>query len=289
MIMAFLIAEQTYGVGRIVTGVRGAMLVTIDNWERIDILPFEPEEDPVGSPAVVVANHGRWIVNCPNTECGGAQFPSGKDHWFFCTSCLNVNSNYKLVPLVWPTDPSPAQLVEVLVNRKQEKNRNWYPGETIAMLIDQNVTHVNETHDVPAFIRDRMQFGFPMDWTIPKDEQVTILKRAGLEIPVDLKSFDPTPTDGYVPDKDYNTGVTLESLKRSPDAPPKPRPPIQRNDLFSKWVDVPTSEQPDYVQEAFRIKAEMIALGEDPTDDLLFRLAMEFLHGVVDTRPIVGP
>lgn len=202
--MAFLIAEQYYDQWRELrsgpSAIRGGMLAAIKNWTRKDIAPFIAEEGPAGPPAIVVANHGRWVVKCPGFQCTGAQIPSGADPWFFCESCLNSFNQYQLTPLVWPRfDPTPEEIVEALIIRKSEDNKNWYPGETLSDLVRQNKEHAEENHYIPEFIKQGMKHGFPLKWTIPRAEQVVMLKKAGLNIPPDLKEFDPTPNDDYKP------------------------------------------------------------------------------------------
>jgi len=78
-----------------------------------------------------VANHGRWIVECPSGD-GGAQFASRTDPRFMCQECLNAASGGRWLPVTWPVDA--AKIDEILDARPECANRNWRPGETVTDL-----------------------------------------------------------------------------------------------------------------------------------------------------------
>lgn len=85
----------------------------------------------VGKPkAIVVVNHGRWLVSCP--FCAGAERADPDDKRFYCLSCGNKAVGNKWIPVKWPT--TRVAIEAELVKRPVENTRNWRPGETVAQL-----------------------------------------------------------------------------------------------------------------------------------------------------------
>jgi len=76
------------------------------------------------------ANHGRWIVNCPN--CNSADLLRV---WarFTCQEC------HRIYNIIVPENKN--EIDKVLNLRPNATNRNWTPGETIEMLHLENVLH----------------------------------------------------------------------------------------------------------------------------------------------------
>lgn len=87
--------------------------------------------------AIAYANHGRWLADCP-FNCGGARMVQpGVDFW--CPFCGSADAGGQAVPVDWPVDTD--QIDAVLMFRGMERFRNWYPGETIAKLRQENRDH----------------------------------------------------------------------------------------------------------------------------------------------------
>lgn len=84
----------------------------------------------------VVANHGRWLVECP--FCPSAQVASAADRRFFCTDCGNAAVGGAFLATVWPADLS--ELDEELGKRPRE-NGNWRPHETLKLIREENAAH----------------------------------------------------------------------------------------------------------------------------------------------------
>jgi len=58
---------------------------------------------------------------------------------FFCPNCLmQANGGYAM-RVIWPAER--AQIEAVLLARPVPEHRNWLPGETVAMLIAENLAH----------------------------------------------------------------------------------------------------------------------------------------------------
>lgn len=94
----------------------------------------------------VRANHGRWIVDCP--DCRSAQLACPADHRFMCSECANGAIDGKWRPVIWPKDA--ADLAELLDERLEVELRSWEPHETAEDLRQQNVLLSGETLVVEA-------------------------------------------------------------------------------------------------------------------------------------------
>lgn len=81
---------------------------------------------PAEIAVAVYANHGRWIVECP--DCRGAQIASAVDHRFMCCECANAAVGGLWRAVVWPEEH--AEIDRALSVRPLE-NQNWSPGETL--------------------------------------------------------------------------------------------------------------------------------------------------------------
>ena len=93
------------------------------------------------SPARV--NHGRWIVDCPATDCYAALRATGDTALCDCRDesvCDHPEIPHDLVFLVeWPADAD--EITRILDLRPTRPNRNWWPGETLEALKAENVTN----------------------------------------------------------------------------------------------------------------------------------------------------
>lgn len=83
-------------------------------------------------------NHGRWIVDCPDPDCGGAELVSPEERVFFCCECRNRRARHALLPVVFPKPGVRADIETYLRARPNEANQNWKPGETVVQLRDEN-------------------------------------------------------------------------------------------------------------------------------------------------------
>jgi hypothetical protein len=87
---------------------------------------------PAGASIPVVANEGRWVVECP--DCGGAQLACGTDRRFMCNECGNVAVEGMWRRVTWPAD---ADEIAVELDQRPEVNRHWVPGESLEDLRDE--------------------------------------------------------------------------------------------------------------------------------------------------------
>ncbi len=88
----------------------------------------------ISTRARACVNHGRWLAHCPNGcnnaeelhpwgayKCGhgSCSTPPYPEPMFHCSNC------HTLASIDWPTDA--ADLWAALLERPDERNRNWYP------------------------------------------------------------------------------------------------------------------------------------------------------------------
>jgi hypothetical protein len=82
----------------------------------------------IDMPREAYINHGRWVVNC---ECNGAGLTSRE---FGITCCFDCGRVYKKIIF-----PENAQAIELLLlNRRNQTERNWNIGEPIESLEKDN-------------------------------------------------------------------------------------------------------------------------------------------------------
>lgn len=86
------------------------------------------------APISVYANHGRWIVECP--DCRNAQLACKTDLRFLCDQCGNVAAGKLWRPVVWPPD---VNGIENLLKNRPVENQNWYPPESKTGLAIENL------------------------------------------------------------------------------------------------------------------------------------------------------
>lgn len=97
-------------------------------------VPLDLSAPTSGEPVPAVANHGRWIVRCP--DCHGAQLTHPADPRFLCNDCGNVGNARAFRPVAWPKDHE--KISALLDERAEEALRSWVPGETVADLRAEN-------------------------------------------------------------------------------------------------------------------------------------------------------
>lgn len=82
----------------------------------------------------VYANWGRWVVGCSRPFCFSAMQVYPGQTWVACGDCGEM-----IADLLWPADP---EGVETVLNlRPDVRTRNWFPGETLLDLLQENAAH----------------------------------------------------------------------------------------------------------------------------------------------------
>lgn len=106
--------------------------VDIDTARR---LAEEGRVEPVGQntdPVLAYINHGRWVADCATPECFGAELVGGPT--MVCASCGREST------VKYPA-PKTREKIEAALDVRLTANRNWYPEETVAELVAQNIDH----------------------------------------------------------------------------------------------------------------------------------------------------
>ena len=75
-------------------------------------------------------NHGRWVVDCPDPDCAGAELAR---EVFVCSNCKRTTE------VEWPDDKSLIDNATAV--RSVPQTRNWRPGETLDDLNRENEMH----------------------------------------------------------------------------------------------------------------------------------------------------
>ena len=86
-----------------------------------------------GKPLDARIEHARWIVDCPN--CNSAEF-AFNDNLFFCSLCKNSDVEGKVRSVKTPKEKT---TIELILSKRQIKNRHWLPGQTVKDLEDENI------------------------------------------------------------------------------------------------------------------------------------------------------
>ena len=81
-----------------------------------------------------VVNHGRWVIECPSHECGGAVIASEGDP-FMCPYCFNASNEGRWYNVQFPPD---KKRIEATLLKRPDRNRNWLLGESVAQLENEN-------------------------------------------------------------------------------------------------------------------------------------------------------
>lgn len=76
-------------------------------------------------------DHGRWLADCSNLACTGAELVTEGEE-MLCASCGTVSL------VVWPSD---AGDIDRVLNKRLTDNQHWTPGETVDMLEAENRAH----------------------------------------------------------------------------------------------------------------------------------------------------
>jgi len=99
-------------------------------WDQLNPVSVEQAMAALpGPPEIAIsvyANHGRWVVECP--DCRGAQMASAEDRRFMCHECANVAVEGLWRAVVWPEDHAE---IDAALSGRPMVNRNWFPGETL--------------------------------------------------------------------------------------------------------------------------------------------------------------
>lgn len=92
-------------------------------------------------PAVVAyVNYGKWVADCP--DCRGAELVDPEEPIFFCLGCFNREAENRFRRVIFPPAKFRNEIENALLDRPALENRNWYPSESVAELIAENVLYL---------------------------------------------------------------------------------------------------------------------------------------------------
>jgi hypothetical protein len=104
----------------------------------------DPTEDNTLREVSARINHGRWLVDCAG--CNSALVVDLTELVFMCVECGNNHNDGKWLRVTVPGNRKAIE-TELLKrpwngrNPAEAVNRNWEPGETLAMLKQENADH----------------------------------------------------------------------------------------------------------------------------------------------------
>lgn len=90
--------------------------------------------------AAVYANAGRWLVRCPDPNCGAVQHASWTDRRLLCANCANRRARGAYLQLTWP-DAETVAAVEALLAARPLDARNWEPADPLELVEVENTLH----------------------------------------------------------------------------------------------------------------------------------------------------
>lgn len=93
-------------------------------------------------------NQGRWVAICDTPGCSGAErvWPngairekSGRKYGISRQGVLHCSNCGKTSSVTFP--PDRRRINAVLSRRPVPETRNWFPGETLESLVEENAAH----------------------------------------------------------------------------------------------------------------------------------------------------
>ena len=137
--LAAYIQRATGGGVRIATcrdtvpALRMMKSLRLKDWLKLEaakvLIDVQPGEYEHAVPARVC--YGRWLADCP--VCGGAIDVDPLEPVFLCLSCGWPG---RIAPVEFP--PERAEIERLLLARPMTYNRNWFPGEPVEHLAEEN-------------------------------------------------------------------------------------------------------------------------------------------------------
>jgi len=93
--------------------------------------------------AIVYANVGRWVADCPQPFCRNAEHAGMYEGEFgglteAAMHCRRCNTAW---PVTWPPPYTRVAIEQLLMERPDPLNRNWLPTQTVSELAAENMEH----------------------------------------------------------------------------------------------------------------------------------------------------
>ena len=123
-------------------GLQKTLLALAAN-QHLPVLPgFAPTK------VIAFVNHGRWVADCTNPQCVGAELVDYGDPVFFCLSCGNTHVESRFQRVAFPPPPA-IQEIESLLEERPTLNQNWLPHEDMARLTAENAAFLRGNQTPP--------------------------------------------------------------------------------------------------------------------------------------------
>jgi len=116
--------------------VRGVMAL---HARRQGLLLPDLREVAVDAPVQAHIRHGRWMVECDQSDCKTIQLAWLESKRFMCTDCWNRESGGVFRPVAIPEERD--RIEAALVVRPKIESRSWLPEETVEDLWRENAEH----------------------------------------------------------------------------------------------------------------------------------------------------
>lgn len=130
-------------------------IIQHEDWQRVSLprfinlhlvkggLPPAPSIEENQGEVNAIINQGRWLVECPTPDCGGALIVSEQTPFFFCPYCANESNGGKWCKVAFPPPAQKREIEALLLKRPARRDfeafhRNWRPGETLTQLRAEN-------------------------------------------------------------------------------------------------------------------------------------------------------
>lgn len=95
----------------------------------------------LGITATARVNGGRWIADCPDPDCGGAEYVSFEDPFLFCHECRNGRVSNQPVRIDLPDATTRARVEAYLGARPVPSTRNWHQEMSVKDIREENRAH----------------------------------------------------------------------------------------------------------------------------------------------------
>ncbi len=95
----------------------------------------------LGVKAQARVDAGRWLADCPNPDCQGAEYVSFEHPFIFCHECRNGAVGNQLIEITVPAPGLRADIETYLLARPVPATRNWFPHESVRDLREENRLH----------------------------------------------------------------------------------------------------------------------------------------------------
>jgi hypothetical protein len=116
--------------------------------------PIFVEHGKARGRAHVFVSNGRWRILCPTCHYRSPAYDARGERITEtrCARCHNSAAGKRIFDVLWPTPEQQARIEAVLLCRPEQATRNWHPGESLGMLVVENVAHGCAVPELPIAV-----------------------------------------------------------------------------------------------------------------------------------------